>query len=215
PLLGQLIEIHHHSSHRRIWSPELIQLPGHVGLVKSVAFSPDGSKIIPGLGNKTIRVWDVSTGVETLPPLRGHNGSILSVAFSPDGSKIISGPYDKTMRVWDAITGIEMLPPLRGHDDSIHSVAFFPDSIVAPMPESFHLKVVSPPDQARSRLGVLSSIMTENPPILGVFVPDPHLLPAVTTIQCHNPWPRVLAAQLDGSKGKRLFNEGDLTGRYS
>ena len=108
------------------------------------------------------------------------------------------------MRVWDAITGIEMLPPLRGHDDSIHSVAFFPDSIVAPMPESFHLKVVSPPDQARSRLGVLSSIMTENPPILGVFVPDPHLLPAVTTIQCHNPWPRVLAAQLDGSKGKRL-----------
>ena len=72
-------------------------------------------------------MWDASTGVEMLPPLRGHDDSIHSIAFSPDGSKIISGSSDKTIQVWDASTGVEMLPPLRGHDDSIHSVAFSPD----------------------------------------------------------------------------------------
>jgi WD40 repeat protein len=101
----------------KMWSPELLQLQGHDGQVNSVAFSPDGSKIISGSDDKTIRVWDASTGIEMLPPLRGHDGSISSVAFSPDGSKIISGSSDKTIRVWDASTGIEMLPPLRGHDD--------------------------------------------------------------------------------------------------
>jgi WD40 repeat protein len=111
----------------KMWPPELMQLQGHDGPVNSVAFSRDGSKIISGSSDKTIRVWDASTGIEMLPPLRGHNGWILSVAFSPDGSKIISGSDDKTIRVWDASTGAEMLPPLRGHDHWIRSVAFSPD----------------------------------------------------------------------------------------
>jgi WD40 repeat protein len=96
-------------------------------LIRSVAFSPDGSKIVSGSFDKTIRVWDASTGIEMLPPLRGHDDRILSVAFSPDGSKIVSGSSDKTIRVWDASTGVEMLPPLRGHDYLIWSVAFSPD----------------------------------------------------------------------------------------
>jgi WD40 repeat protein len=51
-----------------MWSPELLQLQGHDGLVLSVAFSPDGSKIISGSSDKTIRVWDASTGVECSHP---------------------------------------------------------------------------------------------------------------------------------------------------
>ncbi|KAF8712430.1 hypothetical protein AX14_013105 [Amanita brunnescens Koide BX004] len=109
------------------WSPELIQLQGHDAEVSSIALSPDGSKIISGSEDKTIRVWDAGTGVEILPALRGHDDAIFSVAISPDGSKIISGSEDMTIRVWDASTGIEMLPLLRGHDESITSVAFSPD----------------------------------------------------------------------------------------
>ncbi len=101
---------------------------GHEGWISSVAFSPNGTKIISGSGDKTIRVWDASTGVERLPPLRGHDGTIRSVAFSPNGSKIISGSDDETIRVWDASTGIEMkFSPLHGHDGFIRSVAFSPD----------------------------------------------------------------------------------------
>ena len=39
-------------------------LRGHDDSVQSVAFSPDGSKIVSGSYDKTIRVWDASTGVE-------------------------------------------------------------------------------------------------------------------------------------------------------
>ena len=111
----------------KTWPLALQQLKGHDNYVLSVAFSPDGSKIVSGSSDKTIRVWDASTGVEMLPPLRGHDSWVESVAFSPDGSKIVSGSRDNTIRVWDASTGVEMLPPLRGHDDWVESVAFSPD----------------------------------------------------------------------------------------
>ena len=99
-------------------------LRGHDYSVRSVEFSHDGSKIVSGSYNKTIRVWDANTGVEMLPPLRGHNDYVRSVAFSHDGSKIVSGSEDETIRVWDANTGVEMLPPMRGHDRNVTSVAF-------------------------------------------------------------------------------------------
>jgi WD40 repeat protein len=102
-------------------------LRGRDHAILSVTVSPDGSKVISGSFDRTIRAWDASIGVEMLPPLRGHDDWIYSVAFSPDGSKIISGSQDKTIRVRNATTGAEMLPPLRGRDDVVLSVAFSPD----------------------------------------------------------------------------------------
>ena len=104
------------------WPPELQQLQGHDNNVSSVAFSPDGSKIVSGSYDKTIRVWNASTGVEMLPPLQGHNDWIQSVAFSSDRSKIVSGSHDKTIRVWNASTGVEMLPLDTGVDKIIQSL---------------------------------------------------------------------------------------------
>ena len=103
----------------KMW-PRLLQLfQGHDDYINSVAFSPDGSKIVSGSADKTIRIWDASTGVEMLPPLQGHNRSIYSIAFSPDGSKIVSGSGDKTIRVWDASTGVEFLPSRPKADDDV------------------------------------------------------------------------------------------------
>src|SRR5882762_11479581 len=56
----------------KTWPKQLMQLKGHYDSVDSVAFSLDGSKIVSGSDDRTIRVWDASTGVEMLPPLRGH-----------------------------------------------------------------------------------------------------------------------------------------------
>ena len=130
----------------KMWSPELIQLRGHKDVDNSVAFSPDGAKIISGSQDMIIRVWDASTGIEVLPSLRGHDHWIHSVAFSPDGSKIISGSSDATIRVWDVSTGIEMLPPLRGHHMPIYSVVFSPDGS----------KIISASDDDTIRILILS-----------------------------------------------------------
>ena len=106
------------------WPPQLRVLRGHETYVRSVAFSHDGSRIVSGSSDRTIRVWDVSTGAEMLPPLQGHSDWVRSVAFLHDGSKIVSGSDDKTIRVWNASTGAEILPPLLGHEDVVRSVTF-------------------------------------------------------------------------------------------
>ena len=41
-----------------------MKLKGHTKLVKSVAFSSDGMWIASGSDDKSVRVWDVLTGVE-------------------------------------------------------------------------------------------------------------------------------------------------------
>ena len=72
---------------------------GHSEDVFSVAYSPNGTKIISGSGDETIKIWDANTG-ECLKTLKGHLDIIWSVAFSPDGKRIISGSSNHTIKIW-------------------------------------------------------------------------------------------------------------------
>jgi hypothetical protein len=82
---------------------ESFTLNGHKGRVWSVAWSPDGKRIVSGSFDGTLKVWDVATGLETLT-LRGHTGFVFSVDWSPDGKRLVSGSRDNTLRIWDATT---------------------------------------------------------------------------------------------------------------
>jgi predicted amidophosphoribosyltransferase len=61
-------------------------LLGHSWSVNSVAFSPDGKRIVSGSGDKTVKIWDATTGQEMLT-LKGHSSVVISVSFSPDGKR--------------------------------------------------------------------------------------------------------------------------------
>ena len=90
-----------------------------------VAFSPDGKQVASGSYDKTVRLWDASTGAQ-LQKLKGHSGIVTSVAFSPDGKQVASGSWDNTVRLWGAGTGA-LLQELEGHSLFVTSVAFSPD----------------------------------------------------------------------------------------
>jgi len=95
----------------------------------SVAFSPDGLRIVSGSWDGTLRFWDAKTGLPIGQPLSGHSDWIRSVAFSPDGLRIVSGSDDNTLRLWDAGSGLPISQPLSGHSDWVTSVAFSPDGL--------------------------------------------------------------------------------------
>ena len=81
---------------RKVWDACEQALWGHSDHVYSVAFSPDGSHVVSGSKDRTVRIWNVVTG-ESEAKLKGHSGWVNSVVFSPDGSHVVSGSDDGTM----------------------------------------------------------------------------------------------------------------------
>ena len=53
----------------------LMTLKGHNAWVESVAFSSDGTRIVSGSWDKSVRVWDASTGA-LLIMLNGHTNYV-------------------------------------------------------------------------------------------------------------------------------------------
>ncbi|MCB1935270.1 MAG: WD40 repeat domain-containing protein [Nitrosomonas sp.] len=102
-------------------------LKGFIGSILSVAFLPDGIRIVSGSDDNRLQVWNVQTGKSIGEPLQGHEDRVSSVAFSPDGRRIVSGSDDRTLRLWDVETGKSIGESLQGHEDRVSSVAFSPD----------------------------------------------------------------------------------------
>lgn len=73
----------------------------HEGGTTSVSFSPDGSTLVTGGYDCSIRLWDALTGDERLS-LAGHRRG--HVAFSPDGAWLISGGLHAEAQVIETAT---------------------------------------------------------------------------------------------------------------
>ncbi|KAH7033954.1 beta transducin-like protein HET-E2C [Macrophomina phaseolina] len=108
------------------WSACLQTLEGHNGLVWSVTFSHDSARLASGSWDRTVKIWDVSSGA-CLQTLEGHSSFVRSVTFSHDSTRLASGSGDRTVKIWDSGSGA-YLQTLEGHSDSIWSVTFSHDS---------------------------------------------------------------------------------------
>ena len=98
--------------------------------VNSVAFSPDGKRVVAGVGNKLPRgtqcalVLDAVTG-ERIVTFRGHKWHVGDVAISANAEWVVSTSLDTT-KLWAASNGKEMIT-FGDPAESITAVAFSPD----------------------------------------------------------------------------------------
>ena len=98
-------------------------LQGHGGYVNSVAFSPDGTTVVSGSHDNTLKLWSVSGG-ECLNTLQDWD-CVFGVAFSPNGRTVVSCS-EKVVKLWSVSSG-KCLNILHGHSSGVCSVAFSPD----------------------------------------------------------------------------------------
>ncbi|KAG0373480.1 hypothetical protein BGX24_011644 [Mortierella sp. AD032] len=103
---------------------QVLELKGHTGAAKSVAFSPTGAFIATASYDWTVRLWNAMTGVQQ-HNMRGHEAWVFSVSISPINNIVASSGQDMTVRLWGGLTGMALYI-LRGHTAFVKTVSFSP-----------------------------------------------------------------------------------------
>ncbi len=111
---------------------EIVRFNGHTAGIFSLSFSPDGKHLASSSKDKTVRIWDTTTGTETFNVTTASLP--LGVAFSPDGRRIatctdsfplLGKPGE--LKIWDVAEKKEILD-FKGHNGRIFCIAFSPDN---------------------------------------------------------------------------------------
>ncbi|KAK1925406.1 WD40-repeat-containing domain protein [Papiliotrema laurentii] len=101
-----------------------MELRGHEHVVECAVFAPivaypairelaalggvapksHGAYVATGSRDKSIRIWETSSG-QCLRTFSGHDNWIRALVFHPSGKYLLSASDDKTMRIWDLAQG--------------------------------------------------------------------------------------------------------------
>lgn len=128
----------------------------HEDMIFALAASPDGTRLVTGGRDGTLRVWDAASGECTARVEGAPDAAIYSVAFSSDGARIVTGSEDQTVRLWDAKSGVQLCL-IGQHDAWVSSVSHAQSGLIA-----------SAADDGSARLwdadsGALRSVLQDQP----------------------------------------------------
>jgi len=106
-----------------ITGSQTTMLSEHRGGVNCLTFSSDGTSLVSGSGDCTVKLWDVQTGgvIKTF----GHTKWVLSVSISADCTIIASGSGGRIC-LWDIQTGV--CYHTIEQQEGVHCVSFSPTS---------------------------------------------------------------------------------------
>ncbi len=77
-------------------------LKGHADRITSIAFSPDGKRLVTSSWDGTAKIWNLRTGREAAT--FGHRNYVTAATFSPDGEWLATGSSDRSVKVWSLNT---------------------------------------------------------------------------------------------------------------
>jgi len=110
---------------------ELRIFEGHQGKINSVALAADRRHAVSASDDKTLRLWDLTSGKE-VRTISGDDegGQFKSVALTPDSASAFSGSFNGAVRLWD-LRKDEKPRDFPGHTQPVYAVAISPDGKTA------------------------------------------------------------------------------------
>jgi WD40 repeat protein len=110
---------------------DLIILTGHNGKVRALAISSDGTIIVSGSWDKTIRLYlCIDPTFPYIKTLTDHSGPVNSVVFFSNGKKMASASHDKTVKLYSCDndpTTFSCIKTLADHTSGVNAVALSVD----------------------------------------------------------------------------------------
>lgn len=94
--------------------------------IAAQVISSDGAYALSSSWDKTLRLWELSTGVTTRRFV-GHTNDVLSVSFSADNRQIVSGSRDRTIKLWNTLGDCKYTITDKGHTEWVSCVRFSPN----------------------------------------------------------------------------------------
>ncbi len=111
-----------------------IALTGHLGPVQGLAINSQGSLLISGSWDKTVKIWDLETG-EVQETLRSGRPSVIrDVAIDPYSQRIASARDDGTIEIWQIDRQgtdwvVELEQTIAAHAGPVYAIAISPDGL--------------------------------------------------------------------------------------
>ncbi|KAK3954424.1 WD40-repeat-containing domain protein [Pseudoneurospora amorphoporcata] len=102
------------------------RLHGHSHIVSDCVISSDGAYALSASWDKTLRLWELSTGTTTRRFV-GHTNDVLSVSFSADNRQIVSGSRDRSIKLWNTLGDCKFTITEKGHTEWVSCVRFSPN----------------------------------------------------------------------------------------
>lgn len=116
---------------RAIWDPRTgtpvgEPLRGHDGAVTSVAYSPDGNRLVSASYEGTVRIWSLMANRNVIRTRAGGLGCWLHAAVSPDDKFIIAGSNCGGGQIFDGVSGKQIADLTADVNGEVASAAFNP-----------------------------------------------------------------------------------------
>jgi WD40 repeat protein len=196
---------------------EIRKLEGHTGPVSGVAISADGTQVISGSADKTVKIWLLESGAvirqfETPAPIH-------DLCLTLDGKQVITAHEDNQIRVWNiaapdpAPAEGEAEKPVReikGHSKPVRSVALI-------LPAGTQL--VSGSDDNTARIWTLANgaavrSLNHGGPVVSVAArPDGKFLASASSNNTAKLWDAANGKQIAELRGHLPSQRADLVAK--